>query len=210
MLLTQNTRRPSARQRHKPSSSRSNGPSFISTSPTNLRPSRLARYQKETSLGNGGGAPWRRCEGPKKLLLAARHGIRFLAGITLSGDGRCKDRHPYRGRIMALRLRSVRRFFQAWLTPGPRSKIRKVRPALELLEDRIAMATFGAPTMTWAAIGPAPVVGNTSDGGTVSGRVTAVATNPGDATGSTVFIGTAGGGVWQGAISIPTPPAGRP
>src|SRR5438105_9387338 len=61
------------------------------------------------------------------------------------------------------------------------------------------MSTILATSSTWTSIGPAPIVGNTSDGGIVTGRVTSIATDPADPTGSTVFIGTAGGGVWEGA-----------
>ncbi|HZV08002.1 MAG TPA: hypothetical protein VE999_23160 [Gemmataceae bacterium] len=66
---------------------------------------------------------------------------------------------------------------------------------IERLEDRLALSST-----PWNPIGPAPIVGNTSDGGVVTGRVTAIAAdpNPGDTAGNTVYIGTAGGGVWMG------------
>src|SRR5947209_2880235 len=99
---------------------------------------------------------------------------------------------------MRFRLRSFRSFFQEWLTAARRPKSRRVRLTLECLEDRVALSTIPAPTNAWAAIGPAPMVGNTSYGGTVTGRVTSIAVDPADKTGSTVFIGTAGGGVWEG------------
>jgi len=78
-------------------------------------------------------------------------------------------------------------------------KARRVRPILERLEDRIAPATIAGPSGVWTSIGPAPIVGNTSDGGIVSGRVTSIAPNPADPTGNSVYIGTAGGGVWAGS-----------
>jgi hypothetical protein len=47
----------------------------------------------------------------------------------------------------------------------------------------------------WQAVGPGSVV--SAAYGKVSGRVTAVAIDPADATGNTVYVGTTGGGVWK-------------
>ena len=54
----------------------------------------------------------------------------------------------------------------------------------------------------WTSLGPAPMIsaaypGSAQDYGFVSGRATAVAIDPGDLVGSTVFIGAAHGGVWK-------------
>ena len=58
----------------------------------------------------------------------------------------------------------------------------------------------GAPRISplsapWIAVGPMQVASQRY--GTVSGRVTAVAIDPADASGSTVYVGTTGGGVWK-------------
>jgi hypothetical protein len=47
----------------------------------------------------------------------------------------------------------------------------------------------------WQSIGPAHVL--TSAYGSVTGRVTAIAADPSDPTGNTVYLGTTGGGVWK-------------
>ncbi len=47
---------------------------------------------------------------------------------------------------------------------------------------------------TWQSLGPAAV--QTPDFGLVTGRVTAVALDPSDATGNRVYLGATGGGVW--------------
>jgi len=52
-----------------------------------------------------------------------------------------------------------------------------------------------AQTASWQAVGPASVTSIAY--GAVSGRVTAVALDPNDATGNTVYVGTTGGGVWK-------------
>ena len=47
----------------------------------------------------------------------------------------------------------------------------------------------------WTAVGPAQIASQRY--GTVTGRVTAIAIDPADATGNTVYLGTTGGGVWK-------------
>jgi hypothetical protein len=84
-----------------------------------------------------------------------------------------------------------------------------------------AISIFGqAPqspyTGAWTQIGPQPTLpsGNLSGTpGATSGRVTAIAIDPTDATGNTVFIGGAEGGVWRtttGGISANGAPAWTP
>jgi hypothetical protein len=50
-------------------------------------------------------------------------------------------------------------------------------------------------TAAWQAVGPARVASQSY--GNVTGRVTAVAIDPADASGNTVYLGTTGGGVWK-------------
>jgi hypothetical protein len=49
----------------------------------------------------------------------------------------------------------------------------------------------------WVALGPAPLISDQSIYGAVAGRVTAVAVDPSDATGNTVYVAGAAGGVWK-------------
>src|SRR5581483_5029006 len=73
--------------------------------------------------------------------------------------------------------------------PNPRKRSRWLQLSLELLEDRTLLAT-------WTAIGPAPIVsGQIAGGGPVSGRITGIAPDKTDP--NTIFIATAGGGVWK-------------
>jgi hypothetical protein len=71
-------------------------------------------------------------------------------------------------------------------------------------------------TGAWTQIGPQPTLpaGNLSGTpGATSGRVTAIAVDPTDASGNTVFIGGAEGGVWKtttGGISVNGAPAWTP
>jgi subtilisin-like proprotein convertase family protein len=60
---------------------------------------------------------------------------------------------------------------------------------------------------TWTAVGPAGIT--PSNGvGTISGVVSSIAVDPSDTTGNTVFVGTAGGGVWKTTDFLTTSPAG--
>lgn len=57
------------------------------------------------------------------------------------------------------------------------------------------MAAQTTSTPAWQPLGPAQVM--TASYGKVTGRVTAIAIDPADATGNTVYVGTTGGGVWK-------------
>ena len=61
---------------------------------------------------------------------------------------------------------------------------------------------FPSSSVVWSPLGPAPLASDASgvgeyDYGWVSGRATAVAIDPADPTGNTVYIGGAYGGVWK-------------
>ena len=61
---------------------------------------------------------------------------------------------------------------------------------------------------TWTPLGPAPLASDATglgeqNYGWVSGRATAIAVDPSDATGNTVFIGGAYGGVWKSTNAGP-------
>jgi len=67
-----------------------------------------------------------------------------------------------------------------------------------------AVSSASSPSgISWSSLGPAPLLSNASgslgeqDYGPVSGRVTAIAVDPNDASGNTVYIGGANGGVWK-------------
>ena len=70
-----------------------------------------------------------------------------------------------------------------------------------LRAQKVAAGQMGSsPTATWVSVGPAPMVsdaGTGQDYGLVTGRVNAVAIDPADPTGNTVYIGGAYGGLWR-------------
>jgi hypothetical protein len=67
-------------------------------------------------------------------------------------------------------------------------------------------------SLVWSPLGPAPLASDASgvgqdDYGWVSGRATAVAVDPADLTGNTVYIGGAYGGVWKSTNAASPSPA---
>ncbi|MHB1425709.1 MAG: hypothetical protein ACYC3I_21280 [Gemmataceae bacterium] len=81
----------------------------------------------------------------------------------------------------------------------------RFRPCLEVLEDRTLL------TAAWMPIGPAPILTNNNDipgNGPVSGRVTGIAADPHNA--DTVYIATAGGGIWKTTDATAASPTWTP
>jgi len=72
----------------------------------------------------------------------------------------------------------------------------RAQRAAKAKASKTGLAT-GSPTTSWVNFGPAPLVSDTDSYGTVSGRVTAIAVDPSDTTGNTVYAGAASGGVWK-------------
>jgi hypothetical protein len=76
-----------------------------------------------------------------------------------------------------------------------------------------AVSTSPEEESPWAPLGPAPLLSNASgslgeqDYGPVTGRVTAVAVDPSDPTGNTVYIGGAYGGGWKSTNAAAADPA---
>ncbi len=83
-------------------------------------------------------------------------------------------------------------------------RLRAHRQKMAMRAQREAAATkaahsqaTGPATSGWVALGPAPLVSDQDSYGMVSGRTTAIAVDPSDATGNTVYVAGAYGGVWK-------------
>ena len=81
-----------------------------------------------------------------------------------------------------------------------RAALDQTRPAAALARARNQQAAMlnrrdASLTGSWQPVGPAQI--SSLAYGEVTGRVTAIATDPADSTGNTVYIGTTGGGVWK-------------
>jgi hypothetical protein len=74
---------------------------------------------------------------------------------------------------------------------------------------RVFTLAAGNPQATdaWTAVGPAPI-GNSTGGGSGSGRIGGLAVDPSDPSGNTVFVAGASGGVWKTSDFLTTAPQG--
>jgi hypothetical protein len=102
---------------------------------------------------------------------------RFLAGRTVSGGGNAA----------------------AAMDAARREHLAMAQAQASPVQAHAAQAHV-APRVTplnasWVAVGPGQIASQSF--GDVTGRVTAVAIDPADATGNTVYVGTTGGGVWK-------------
>jgi len=103
-------------------------------------------------------------------------------------------------------------FFRGRLVPGKRSAELRRRAYQTKLQMRAQHAAAlaaarvnGAPPPSagsWTPLGPVPLASDATGNGTqnynqVAGRATAVAIDPADPSGNTVYVGGAQGGVWQ-------------
>jgi hypothetical protein len=95
----------------------------------------------------------------------------------------------YRAHLQKMRMRAAR------LTAALKTETNSLAPS----------------SMIWSPLGPAPLASDASgvgqyDYGWVSGRSTAVAVDPADSTGNTVYIGGAYSGVWKSTNAGPASP----
>jgi len=100
---------------------------------------------------------------------------------------------------------------EAWFMRGRTVPTGEAPAALRFraFQQKMQMRQFAARAVTaiphvstsgWVPLGPSPLAsdaGTGQDYGSVSGRATAVAIDPADSTGNTVYLGGAHGGVWR-------------
>src|SRR5881227_4434937 len=108
-------------------------------------------------------------------------------------------------------------FMHGRLIPGESAAALRYRAHAQKMQLRAEQAArmntaITAATTTaigiWTPLGPAPLASDATgfgqqDYGWVSGRATAVAVDPADATGNTVYIGGAYGGIWKSTNTGP-------
>jgi hypothetical protein len=100
--------------------------------------------------------------------------------------------------------------------PGQSGAAQRYRAYLQKMQMRAEQvatvqkvgSSSPSPALVWTPLGPAPLASDASgvgefNYGWVSGRATAVAVDPADSTGNTVYIGGAYGGVWKSTNAGP-------
>src|SRR5205085_1084459 len=104
-------------------------------------------------------------------------------------------------------------FMHGRMVPGQSAAALRYRAHLAKMQMRAARLAAShqgltplsqslSPGSGWTALGPAPLASDASGSGQqdynwVSGRATAIAVDPADPTGNTVYIGGAYGGAWR-------------
>ncbi len=135
-----------------------------------------------------------------------------LVSVALFGQG-AKMQSPYDPIAEEDADHPIQRdlwFYRGRVIPGESTAALRYRAHLQKMQMRAArlaaasnLQPLTAPTSGWTALGPAPLASNATgpldqqDYSWVSGRATAVAIDPADTTGNTVYIGGAYGGVWR-------------
>jgi Transmembrane protein 131-like N-terminal len=93
----------------------------------------------------------------------------------------------------------TRRFLSGRIPVGNVSAARAMETARQqhvaMLAQQAASPQLSSLSAAWQSIGPNQVASIAY--GNVTGRVTAIAIDPADTTGNTVYLGTTGGGVWK-------------
>ena len=118
----------------------------------------------------------------------------FLRGRAIPGKNSAELRR--RAYLAKMQKRGAR---GATARTRPKRTAGSVLPATSTSPSPLAVASDA-----WQPLGPVPLASDASGNGTqdyhqVSGRATAVAIDPADPSGNTIFIGGAQGGVWQSA-----------
>jgi len=133
------------------------------------------------------------------------------ASLGMSGTLQAQSAQPNSGtpdvtseRIIRERVISRQRWQSAGRKiPGRNSAASRARALQQKLQMRSARALNSVITPgAWISLGPKSLPSDASgtglqDYGFVSGRVTAVAVDPNDSSGNTVFAGGAYGGIWK-------------
>ena len=136
-------------------------------------------------------------------------GLLLLSGLWLPAGAQFQPSSAPRPSPLEQRRHREQWFLHGRITRGQRAAALRLRAHQQKLHLRSAPALSGQqktplqlPTSGWTPLGPAPLSSDASGTGVqdynwVSGRVTAVAIDPADASANTVYIGGAYGGVWK-------------
>lgn len=167
------------------------------------------RQYMPSRTASPGRAVWAR----RLCCLVAALVLAWMLGDVATGQSSAGDAsmHGTLGSAEAAHARAAK--FLAGRTVAPASVGQPALPAAEALRQARTLSTAALSPLArprpqastgggtanlsavWQALGPMAV--NSVLYGQISGRITAVAINPNDSTGNTVYLGTTGGGVWK-------------
>ena len=131
--------------------------------------------------------------------------------VAFATAGAQHTRKPTLGNEVLAKLRSAKFLAERGIafSPGSRPPF-TLSPAQMLALARAQYrgqvrnaSDSGTQVPAWQPVGPTQVI--TSAYGAVAGRVTSIAADPSDTTGSTVYVGTTSGGVWKSTNAAGNP-----
>ena len=156
----------------------------------------------------------RRCGHLRQVFPVCKAGIIVLF-VTALTFGQTTAPSNKLDEIRQQRLRAEQWFLNGRLMPGATAAALRYRAYQQKMRMRAGQQIQGPgspqiSTSGWAPLGPAPLASDASgiglqDYNWVSGRATAVAIDPADATGNTVYVGGAYGGVWKSTNALQSP-----
>ena len=135
----------------------------------------------------------------RKSLVPLFSALILLAAVVpvIAQKSTSKKRAP-RPASMDLARRRAEWFFRPRAYPAgtiPAGAREAAIKELRTMRATAAVATPNTASLAWQSIGPAPT--SQTPFGNTSGRVTALVADPTDATGKTLYLGAADGGVWK-------------
>ena len=142
----------------------------------------------------------------------------LLASLQAWPQGPSQSVAPERGRNY--RQQRDEWFYRGRVLPGlPSGEYRKraVQAKVALRKQRASLAQSNGQISfangSWTALGPVPLASDASGNGTqdyrqVAGRATAIAVDPADPSGNTVYVGGAQGGIWKSTNAANLDPSG--
>jgi hypothetical protein len=97
--------------------------------------------------------------------------------------------HPHAQQPDSTRQTRTKHFLQQRQSTSSASALQSARA------QSLALPALANLTTPWQLLGPSSIISPTF--GNLTGRITALASDPNDTTGNTLYIGTTGGGVWK-------------
>jgi hypothetical protein len=152
-----------------------------------------------TSKGNGGQGDGRRGALPGALALLAALWQLLVLGLVLglaTSAGQQAPAAPQQANLPPRVVQAQRFLAQrgGWTDGQGTQRERPAARRFNWRSNAVRPQSSTAASATWQAMGPAAVL--TPDYGLVTGRVSALALDPSDATGNRLYLGATGGGVW--------------
>lgn len=142
-------------------------------------------------------------------LAAALIAVQLCSLVTFAAPPRAQDSDDSRLEQDRVKQREkwFRRGRQSKDAPAALLRQRAIQQREQMRATRAQVAGTGssavnASNVTWTSLGPSPIISDPGglygqDYRNVSGRVTSVTVDPNDASGNTVYVGGAFGGVWK-------------